>query len=290
MKILVLGASGMIGSAIYKTLSKTQSLDVWGSLRDNGTRNFFLPQLQSKLIITGDCVDLNSIVQAINQVRPNVVINCIGLTKHKTEAADPLKALPINALMPHQLATVCDLIEARLIHISTDCVFSGKKGGYVESDVTDAVDIYGKSKAFGEILPPNAITLRTSTIGHEFQTKHGLLEWFLSQADECMGYANAIFSGLPSNFFAHVIREFVLPNKNLSGLYHVAADPIDKYELLQLIAKYYGKDIKINRDEKFVIDRSLNCDKFKIATGYLPPSWPFLIDEMQKEKKAEDHV
>jgi dTDP-4-dehydrorhamnose reductase len=214
----------------------------------------------------------------------------VGLTKHKPGAEDPLVSVPINTLLPHHLSHLCNLVGARLIHISTDCVFSGKKGNYVEEDSTDAVDVYGKSKALGEVISSNAITLRTSTIGHELYTKYGLLEWFLSQTDECAGYSRAIFSGLPSNFLAQVIRDFVIPNRNLSGLYHVAADPIDKYKLLQLISKTYSKDIKIRLDETFVIDRSLNCDKFKVATGYSSLNWPTLIEMMHQDKKVEHHV
>jgi dTDP-4-dehydrorhamnose reductase len=290
MKILVLGVSGMIGSAIFKVLSATPSLDVWGSLRDSSSKNFFAPELQSNLITSSDCNDLGAIVSLLNETRPEVVINCIGLTKHKKDADDPLIALPINALMPHKLASACTLIRARLIHISTDCVFSGKKGNYVEEDLADAVDVYGKSKALGEVISSNAITLRTSTIGHELYTKYGLLEWFLSQKDKCSGYSKAIFSGLPSMFLAQVIRDFVIPSSNLSGLYHVAAGPIDKYKLLQLISKIYSKDIKIELDETLAIDRSLNCDKFKAATGYIPLSWPTLIEMMHKDKKVEHHV
>jgi dTDP-4-dehydrorhamnose reductase len=159
----------------------------------------------------------------------------------------------------------------------------------VEDDLPDASDLYGRSKALGEVIDGNAITLRTSTIGHEFYSNYGLLEWFLSQNKECQGFSKAIFSGLPSIVFAEVIKDFVLPNPDLQGLYHVSADPINKYDLLGLIAKIYGKKIEIKRDHEFIIDRSLNYQKFKAETGYTPASWPNLIETMYKNYRADIH-
>ena len=175
----------------------------------------------------------------------------------------------------------------RFIHISSDCVFSGSKGMYVESDLPDATDLYGRSKALGEVVNGNALTLRTSTIGHELHTKYGLLEWFLSQENECFGFSRAIFSGLPSVVFAEVIKDFVLPNPHLEGLYHISAEPINKYELLKLIASIYGKKIEIKQDREFTINRSLNHEKFKAATSYTPAPWPELIETMYKNYKAD---
>ncbi len=220
----------------------------------------------------------------LDQVRPDVVINCAGLTKHKPEAEDPLVSIPINTLMPHRLAGLCKLVGARLIHVSTDCVFSGEKGNYSENDYADARDVYGKSKALGEVVYPHAVTLRTSTIGHELQSTYGLLDWFLSQEGRCKGYTRAVFSGLPTVVFAQVVRDVVIPRTELSGLYHVAAQPIDKFNLLKLIADVYGKTIDIVADDKLVIDRSLNADRFREATGYVAPGWPELIELMHSYK------
>jgi dTDP-4-dehydrorhamnose reductase len=171
-----------------------------------------------------------------------------------------------------------------LIHISTDCVFSGEKGGYVESDFADARDVYGKSKALGEVDYPHAVTLRTSTIGHELKSEYGLLDWFLSQQGRCKGYTRAIFSGLPTVVFAQVVRDVVIPHEKLSGLYHVAAKSINKFDLLNLIADVYGKDIEIVPDEKLVIDRSLDANRFRLATGYVAPEWSDLIKWMHANK------
>jgi len=284
MRILILGASGMIGSALYKRLSVVSNLEVCGGVRDLSVQKYFAAALRGGLVACGDLSVNQSIYSILNKVNPEVVINCAGLTKHKKEANDPEIAIPINATMPHQFAHACDEQGIRFIHMSTDCVFSGAKGGYIEDDLPDASDLYGRSKALGEVTQGNSVTLRTSTIGHELHTNYGLLEWFLSQDKECKGFSKAIFSGLPSVAFAEVIKDFVLPNPDLRGLYHVSADPINKYELLELIASNYGKKIEINQDQEFIIDRSLNYQKFKLATGYTPASWPNLIESMHNNK------
>ena len=217
-------------------------------------------------------------------MKPDVVVNCIGLTKHHKEAEDPQMALPLNALLPHRMADLCAVAGARLIHVSTDCVFAGTKGNYGEADAPDAGDVYGKSKHLGEVDYPHAITLRTSTIGHELQSAYGLLEWFLSQQESCKGFNRAIFSGLPNTEFARVVRDVVIPRPDLHGLYHVGADPVGKYALLKLIANVYGKQIDIVRDDEFMIDRSLNSVRFNQATGYKPAAWPELIQSMHASR------
>ncbi|QWD28828.1 SDR family oxidoreductase [Polynucleobacter paneuropaeus] len=284
MKIMVLGVSGLIGSTVFRVLSKNTNWDVFGTIRDGGWREFFAQPICEHLISGVDLLQQDVLVEIFDRIRPNVVINCAGLTKHKFGSENPLVSIPINSLFPHRLAHLCKLAGARMIHVSTDCVFSGTKGNYLENDFPDATDIYGKSKVLGEVNYPNTITLRTSTIGHELAGKHGLLDWFLSQKVSCKGFAQAIFSGLPAVVFAEVIRDFVIPNDKLSGLYHVAARPINKYELLGLIAKSYQKDIEITRDNSFRIDRSLNSDRFRLATRYEPPSWPELIKVMHAYK------
>lgn len=284
MKILVLGASGMIGSTVLRILCEKDDWKVYGSVRDASVKRFFSTTIGERLIAGVDVEKTDSLVKILGQIRPDVVVNCAGLTKHKPEAEDPLVSIPINTLMPHRLAGLCKLVGARLIHVSTDCVFSGEKGCYTEDDFTDARDVYGKSKALGEVDYPHAITLRTSTIGHELQSIYGLLDWFLSQQGRCKGYTRAIFSGLPTVVFAQVVRDVVIPHPALSGLYHVAAKPINKFDLLKLIAEVYGKTIDIVPDDKFVIDRSLDAKRFQQATGYVAPEWPELIKLMHSYK------
>lgn len=284
MRVLVFGANGMIGSTVLRVLSEKKDWHVFGSVRDGSVKRFFSAEIGERLIAGIDVEHPDSLVKILDKMRPDVVVNCAGLTKHKPEAEDPLVSIPINTLMPHYLAGLCKLVGARLIHVSTDCVFSGEKGSYAESDFADARDVYGKSKALGEVIYTHAITLRTSTIGHELQSKYGLLDWFLSQEGRCKGYTRAVFTGLPTVVFAQVMRDVVIPHTELSGLYHVAAKPINKYDLLKLIAEVYGKSIDIVPDDKLVIDRSLDAKRFQSATGYLAPEWPELIKLMHTYK------
>jgi dTDP-4-dehydrorhamnose reductase len=284
MRILVLGASGMLGNAVVRVLSEQAGWRVYGTVRSEGAKRHFQPDIAGRLLAGVDVEQHDSLVRAFACVRPDVVVNCVGLVKQLAEADDPLQAVPINTLLPHRLARLCELAGARLVHMSTDCVFSGATGGYRESDPSDAKDLYGRSKLLGEVDYPHAITLRTSIIGHELQSAHGLVGWFLSQQGSCKGYTRAIFSGLPTVSLAKVIRDVVIPRSGLHGVYHVAALPISKYDLLKLVASVYGKQIEIIPDDTLVIDRSLNADRFRDATGYVAPAWPELIEAMRAYK------
>lgn len=283
MKILILGASGMLGSAMFKSLSKNKSLHVVASLRDTSKVSFFDERLRPSLISGVDVLDQDSLVEVLINTRPDVVINCVGLIKQLGNAKDPLVALPLNSMFPHRLAKLCALQGTRVVHISTDCVFDGKKGNYHESELSNAEDLYGKSKYLGELHDyPHAITLRTSIIGHELGSRHSLIDWFLSQEGEVKGFSKAIFSGLPTVELAKIVECYVLPKPELKGLYHVAAEPISKLDLLTLVAQEYGKSIRIVPDAQLVIDRSLNGVRFKEASGYTAPAWPELISLMKK--------
>lgn len=287
MKILVLGSSGMIGRTMFHVLAQRPGWQVIGSVRAKA----FEGTAPGPVVGGIDLTNHDHLGRLFGQTCPEVVINCAGLTKHLPDGNTLIPALTMNALLPHRLAQLCEIAEARLIHVSTDCVFSGDAGNYTEQDATDAADVYGKTKALGEVATGDTITLRTSTIGHEHGTRFGLLEWFLAQT-QCKGFRHAIFSGLPSVEFARVIRDIVIPNPSLSGLYHVGASPIDKLTLLQTIARTYQKDIAIAVDEAFRIDRSLNASKFAAATGYRAPVWPELIEAMHQDylSRKRSHV
>lgn len=285
MNILILGANGLIGHTVFRYLRKKTAFTVYGTIRNSGLRNYFDALDQNCIFPEVECGHFDSLAPILSLIKPNIVINCVGITKHKPSSENPLIAIPINSLLPHQISEYCKLFNARLIHISSDCVFSGMEGGYSEDDLPNATDLYGKSKALGEVSDAkNTITLRTSTIGHELGTTFGLLEWFLSQNDSCVGFNRAIFSGLPTIELARVIAEFVIPNKDLHGLYNLAGEPIAKYELLKLIAHLYKKSINIDLDDKFSINRSLDSRKFEVATGYTPPKWEALINSMKNFK------
>ena len=284
MKIMILGASGMLGHAMARVLAARKAPDDLILIsRSLDIRSCFpeLKGVHSKIGV--DLENTDSLLEIFTQFQFNVVINCIGLVKQRRNAENPLYALPINTLLPHRLAHLCALSATRLIHISTDCVFSGNKGNYNETDLSDALDVYGKSKFLGEITAPHAITLRTSIIGHELRGgSQGLVGWFLSQSGSVRGFSRAIFSGLPTVELATIICEHILPRAELSGVYHLAAAPISKLEFLQLVAHEYDIPIEIVADDDLVIDRSLDASRFTAATGYIAPDWPTLIRRMHR--------
>jgi dTDP-4-dehydrorhamnose reductase len=280
VKVLVLGATGMLGNAVLGVFSQSKGYEVVGSARSKSALQLLPVELAEHVICGIDIERLDSLIDLFSKVNPDVVINCIGLVKQHNDAGEPLAAISINSLLPHQLAHLCSSSGARLVHMSTDCVYSGAKGMYIESDVSDAKDLYGRSKYLGEVDYPHAITLRTSIIGHELNSTKSLVGWFLSQQDSVKGFARAIFSGLPTVELASVVRDYVIPHPELRGVYHVSADPISKFNLLTLISKVYGKKIDIYRDETFIIDRSLNSTRFRVATGYQPKPWPELLHQM----------
>ncbi|GAB3629054.1 NAD(P)-dependent oxidoreductase [Pandoraea terrae] len=284
MRILILGASGMLGNAVYRYFSGDATHQVFGTIRQPAAANAFDAALRGGLIPYVDVLNEDDLVRAFTASRPDVVINCVGLIKQLDSANDPLAALPINALLPHRVARLCALVGARMVHVSTDCVFSGKKGGYVESDQPDAYDLYGRSKLLGEVDYAHAITLRTSIIGHEHGRASALIDWFLSQSGQIKGFTKAIFSGVPTVELARIIGQYVLPHPELHGLYHVAAQPIAKFDLLTLVARAYGKPIDIMPSDELVIDRSLDATRFKDATGYTVSDWPALIAGMHQFK------
>jgi len=281
-KVLVLGATGMLGNAVLRLFAKSVGYEVVGSARSSSALQLLPSELSDRLICGVDVENMDSLIGLFARARPDVVINCIGLVKQLAEANDPLAALPVNALLPHRLARLCAVAGARLVHMSTDCVFAGSKGMYTEADVSDAKDLYGRSKYLGEVDYPHAITLRTSIIGHELNGTHSLVGWFLAQHGSVRGFRRAIFSGLPTVELARVIRDHVLPHPELHGLYHVSAEPINKFDLLTLIANAYGKAIDICADDMLVIDRSLDSSRFRKATGYQPESWPELVRRMRE--------
>lgn len=278
--VLVLGASGMLGNTVFRLFAQNPGFLTIGSLRSTTQLGYLAKDLHDHVICGVDVENVDILKSLFAKTKPNVVINCIGLVKQLAAAVDPLAVIPINALLPHRLARICEVAGARLVHISTDCVFSGTKGMYKEADVSDANDLYGRSKYLGEVDFPHAITLRTSIIGHELSGSQSLLGWFLAQQGEVKGFRRAIFSGLPTVELALVIRDYVIPKPELHGLYHVSAKAINKYELLRLIAKIYGKSIDIQPDDQLVIDRSLDSLLFCKATGYQQKEWTELIQRM----------
>jgi dTDP-4-dehydrorhamnose reductase len=282
VRILVLGASGMLGHTAYRLFAGDPRFQVFGSIRSETARRHLPEHSNATLVSEVDVDSVDSLLRAFAVSRPDVVINCVGIVKQLKSASDPLVAIPMNSILPHRLARIAAACGARLVHVSTDCVFTGGKGNYAENDMPDALDLYGRSKLMGEVDYPNAITLRTSIIGPEMVgAGTGLIGWFLNASGKVKGFRRAVFSGFPTVALARIIRDQVLPHPDMHGVYHVSAEPIDKFTLLQLVQRAWDKNIDIAPDDTLVIDRSLNSDRFRAAVGFTPSAWPELIQEMR---------
>lgn len=282
MRILILGGSGMLGHRLWINLSKEH--ETWVTVRGEASKIPDLAEFPRKYIRTDvDALNFDQVTRALASIQPDLVINCIGLIKQMGHIArDPIFSISLNSLLPHRISLICRTARIRLIHISTDCVFNGKKGHYTEDDPSDAEDLYGRTKFLGEVSYPHTITLRTSIIGRELKAHLGLIEWFLAQKGEIQGYKKAIYSGFTTDELSNIILRYVIPHSDLSGVYHVSSDLISKFDLLTLVKEAYRHDVTILPNEEFALDRSLVSPRFKLATGYAPPSWPEMIETMAK--------
>ena len=283
MRLLILGGSGMLGHQLWRGLHAQH--DTWVTLRrpvpDFAVHNLFD---EAKAIQFDDITDDTALERALGQAKPEAVINCVGLIKQRDEASDEVLTLRVNAEFPHRLAKRCGEAGARLIHFSTDCIFAGTKGNYTESDPSDAADLYGQSKHQGEVADAHSVTLRTSVIGHELGTNLALLDWFLSQRGQAIsGFTKAIYSGFTTLEMARIVDRILTQHPALSGVWHVASEPISKFALLQLCREKLGWEGVIEPNDEFVCDRSLNADRFNQATGYTPPSWEAMISELAQQ-------
>jgi dTDP-4-dehydrorhamnose reductase len=286
VRLLIIGGGGMLGHALWQHARGVCHTRV--TLRAGAEAVARRVGAEPDEVVPGvDALDFDSVVRAFATVRPEAVVNCVGIIKQRPEAQDPIRSLSVNALFPHRLAELCRASGARLVHISTDCVFSGRQGAYRESDAPDAEDLYGRSKLLGEVGGPGAVTLRTSIIGRELSGGLGLVEWFLAQpGPEVPGYVHARFSGLTTAALSRVVLEVLMRQPSLEGLYHVAADPISKFDLLRLLSAAYGRDVPIRRVEEPRIDRSLDATRFRQATGWTPPDWPSMIEELARGRSS----
>ncbi|KCZ72167.1 dTDP-4-dehydrorhamnose reductase [Candidatus Methanoperedens nitroreducens] len=290
MNLLILGAYGMLGHKLFQKLS--QHFDTYATCR-NIRKEEWISQIlpTDRLIPSVQAEDFDSILKAINAVRPDAIINCIGIIKQLDAAKDPIPSIAINALFPHQLAAVCQAQGIRLIHFSTDCVFSGKNGMYTHKDIADAEDLYGRTKFLGEVGGKGCITIRSSIIGRELGTRHGLLEWFLSQAGGTVkGYRKAIYTGFTTIEMSHIVNKILVNHPDLSGVWHVASSPISKYDLLCHINEKMVLNVRIEPDDQFICDRSLDGRLFAKQTGYVAPSWDKMIEELAKDSSPYNDI
>jgi len=286
MSVLVLGGEGMLGHKVFQTLSATLPdvcCTVLGRKAEEAYRRIDL--FQTPQVLDGiDITDFARLAGLLEERRPETVVNCIGIVKQRAEADESIPSIEINSLLPHRLAEVCRPWGGRVIHFSTDCVFSGRRGGYTEEDVPDAEDLYGRTKFLGETAAENAVTLRTSIIGRELFHFRSLLEWFLGQDHRTVkGFRGAIYSGVTTNHMADLVAQLITDHPGLSGLYHVVAEPIPKYDLLGLLREAYGLDVEIVPDDELQCDRSMKGDKLRDAIGYVAPPWPELVRQLAED-------
>lgn len=281
MKILIIGASGMLGHKLWIELSKNN--EVTGTLRNkfdllNNLTN------KSRFLVTGiDVRDKDSLKKLVVSLKPDVVINCTGIIKQLSDSEKHIPSIYMNALFPHLLSDICKETGARLIHFSTDCVFKGTTGNYTENSESDASDLYGKTKFLGETTEKNTFTIRSSFIGHELKSHKSLIDWFLGATGKIKGFKKAVYTGFPTIEIARIIENHILPHPEISGTLNVSSEPVNKFDLLNIVNRVYGKNIAIDEENSFFMERSLNSEKFRTATGFKPKSWEEMIEEMYKD-------
>lgn len=277
MRILILGASGMLGHRLWLALREGQ--EAVAVMRQNPANRPWSQLFDPARTISGvDLLDDAALDDLFLQVRPEAVVNAAGLIKQRPDGQDPLAAIAVNAALPHRLADRCRESGARLIHISTDCVFSGRRGMYTEQDLPDPPDIYGRGKLLGEVTGPGSLTLRTSIIGRELAGGLGLLEWFIGQrGGRVQGYRLARFSGVTTIELAETIRIVLESRPGLDGLWHLAGDPVDKFALLEMTRAAFTLPVEIDAVDGTAIDRSLDDARFRAVSGIPKPDWPAML-------------
>jgi dTDP-4-dehydrorhamnose reductase len=282
-RALILGATGMLGHICVGAFGSR--FEVYGSVRD--PRSGPAATLDAELVRFDAWSD--DVEQLLDKVGPAVVVNCIGLVKQLREAARPRAAIRLNALLPHELAETCAARDIRLIQISTDCVFSGRLPlgeRYGEDAEPDPSDLYGRSKLMGEVPAP-ALTIRTSIIGPELERQAGLLEWFRSQRGGTVtGFRQAIFSGLTTAALAELLVTVAVLDEPPRGLYHVASEPISKYDLLVALRDALGLGCEIAGADEPVVNRALDGSRFARETGLRVPSWDQMLAPYRTEADA----
>lgn len=288
-RVLVLGGSGMLGHKLWQVLSTR--MDTFATLRTSehpAARLELLDPARTVVDVAADSFD--TVERCVASVQAQVVVNCIGIVKQVREARDPIPSISINSLFPHRLAELCGAEGARLIHVSTDCVFSGRTGRYDESAIPDPIDLYGRSKLLGEVTDGDWLTVRTSIIGRELSGASGLLEWFLAQQGTVRGFRRAIFSGLTTEALARILGSIVSDHPSLSGIRHVASEPISKHDLLCMLKDAFRSSVEIVPDDEVVCDRSLDGSRFEQETGLRAPSWTEMVAQLASDKTPYERL
>lgn len=275
----------MLGHQLIRSWQKR--FDVWTTIRGKFSQfesyGFYQKEQTFDLV---EAEKIGTVAKIVGEIRPQVIFNAVGIVKQVPTAKNIIRMLMINSIFPHQLAEIAGKYNIRLINISTDCVFDGKKGSYTEEDLPNATDLYGKSKNLGEVIQKNCLTIRTSIIGRELRSSHSLVEWFLSNRGRSVkGFRRAIYSGFPTCVLADIIGDLIEKFPDLDGLYHLSSEPINKYELLKIIKEEFGVGVEIEPYDDFVIDRSLDSTKFRRLTGFQPLDWRTMVRQMARDWK-----
>lgn len=284
MKLLVLGAYGMLGHKLIQVLGSHHEVHATCRARRPDLDRF----VPAATLIPGvTAEDLDGVIRAIARTHPDAVLNCVGVIKQRGEAKDPIPSLTVNALFPHRLAQICQAARSRLLHFSTDCVFSGRQGNYLPTDVSDAEDLYGRTKYLGEVAAEGCLTIRSSIIGPELEGHVGLLDWFLSQAGrEVKGYAGAVYTGFTTHVMAELVGTLLEHQPDLTGVWQVASPQISKYDLLSLLNSKLALGCTLRLDRDFQCDRSLDGSAFAARTGFVSPTWEAMTEGLVDELAA----
>lgn len=292
MRILILGGDGMLGHQLLRCWRDRHEVRV--TLRMPLAHYAHYGLFTEHDAIAGvDAHEFDGVERALDAFRPQAVVNGIGLVKQRAAAQDAIASIRLNSLFPRRLVAACRPRGVRVLHLSTDCVFSGRKGGYNEADLPDPVDLYGRSKLLGEPDEEHCLTLRTSILGRELARKASLIEWFLAQQGAIKGFAAAIYSGFTTLEMARILEHVLTRHADLSGVWHVSSAPISKFDLLSRLTEILGRtDITIERDAGLRCDRSLDGRAFAARTGYVAPSWDAMLAELggqiQRERQLYD--
>jgi len=279
MKILILGGDGMLGHQAFLHLGERHQAKVTLRLDEVSYRNYGIFS-DDKAYFGVDLRSLDRLTEVMADFQPEAVINGVGIVKQRTMAKESIPSLEINALLPHRLAVLCQASRSRLVHLSTDCVFSGRKGNYAEADQSDAEDLYGRTKYLGEVHEGHCLTLRTSIIGRELSRRKSLVEWFLAQEGAVKGFTQAKYTGFTTLEMSRIIETMLMKHPAAHGVYQVSSDPINKFELLKLLRKAFSKEVTITVDNQFRCDRSLDSSRFRMEFKYMPPTWEAMVTEL----------
>ena len=288
MRVLILGATGMLGHKLWQLLPR-RFPDTFATVRSRPALAGCELYRDERVIDAIDAADFRSLATVLDRLQPAVIVNCVAVTLRREASADAVTSIALNALLPHQLACWSAEHSARVIHFSTDCVFSGRTGGYTEASPADAEDLYGRSKALGELTGASALTLRSSFIGRELGSGTELLEWFLAQRGKRIrGFRQALYTGVSTLFLARLVADIIEHHPQLAGLYNLASEVITKFDLLCLAREAFGVNVEIEPDDGYVCRRNLDGGRLRHALGAAPPGWPEMMAELAADPTPYD--